>query len=59
VSAVGRHRYFFKLYALDATLGDLGAATKVDVERAMQGHVLDRAEWVGTYQKGEQKGERP
>src|SRR4029077_18396771 len=29
---VGRHRYFFKLFALDKALGDLGEATKQDVE---------------------------
>ena len=50
---IGRHRYFFKLYALDATLDDLPpAATKRDVERAMDGHVLERAELVGTYERG-------
>ena len=48
---VGRHRYFHKLYALDAPLGDLGAPTKQRLEAAMQGHVLGRAEHVGTYQK--------
>ncbi len=48
---VGRHRYFFKLYALDTVLPDLGAATKPKVEEAMKGHVLARAELVGTYQK--------
>ena len=32
---IGRHRYFFKLFALDAPLGDLGAATKAALERAM------------------------
>jgi Raf kinase inhibitor-like YbhB/YbcL family protein len=37
---IGRHRYFFKLYALDTMLGDLGAATKPQVESAMRGHVL-------------------
>jgi Raf kinase inhibitor-like YbhB/YbcL family protein len=47
---IGRHRYFFKLYALDSELGDLGDATKGDVERAMKGHVLARAELVGTYE---------
>jgi len=46
---IGRHRYFFKLYALDATLGNLQSPTKADLERAMEGHVLDRAEIVGTY----------
>ena len=48
---IGRHRYFFKLYALDTTLGDLGGnAKKPDVETAMQGHILAQAEVVGTYQ---------
>jgi Raf kinase inhibitor-like YbhB/YbcL family protein len=48
---IGRHRYFFKLYALDAQLPDLGNATKAKLEKAMQGHVLAKAELVGTYQK--------
>ena len=48
---VGRHRYFFKLHALDAPLGDLGTPTKAEVERAMEGHVLARAELVGTYER--------
>jgi len=48
---IGRHRYFHKLYALDKVLGDLGRAAKADVEKAMQGHVLGKAELVGTYQK--------
>lgn len=49
---IGRHRYFHKLYALDAVLPDLGEATKGQLEKAMEGHVLARAELVGTYQKG-------
>ena len=48
---IGRHRYFHKLYALDAELGDLGQPTKADLESAMQGKVLAQAELVGTYQK--------
>lgn len=48
---IGRHRYFFKLAALDVVLGDLGRAKKADVERAMQGHVLAHTELVGTYQR--------
>jgi Raf kinase inhibitor-like YbhB/YbcL family protein len=48
----GRHRYFFKLYALDAELGDIGVPTKSDLERAMRGHVLERAELIGTYEHG-------
>jgi Raf kinase inhibitor-like YbhB/YbcL family protein len=49
---IGRHRYFFKLYALDRALGDLGRPTKDAVERAMREHVLARAELIGTYQRG-------
>jgi len=48
---VGRHRYFFKLYALDTLLPDLHKPTKAELERAMQGHVLAQAQLVGTYQK--------
>jgi len=50
---VGRHRYFFKLYALDTELSDLGEANKAKLEQAMRGHVLATAELVGTYQKGQ------
>ena len=48
---IGRHRYFFKLYALDTQLPDLETPTKAALERAMQGHVLAHAELVGTYVK--------
>jgi Raf kinase inhibitor-like YbhB/YbcL family protein len=48
---IGRHRYFHKLYALDATLSDLGRPTKAALEKAMHGHVLAQATLVGTYQK--------
>ncbi|HEX9648888.1 MAG TPA: YbhB/YbcL family Raf kinase inhibitor-like protein, partial [Alphaproteobacteria bacterium] len=48
---IGRHRYFFKLYALDATLGDLRRPTKAKLEAAIDGHVIARAELIGTYQR--------
>ena len=48
---IGRHRYFFKLYALDALLGDLGSPAKPRLEAAMKGHVLAEARLVGTYEK--------
>ena len=48
---VGRHRYFHKLYALDVALDDLGPARKAEIEKAMEGHVLAKAELIGTYQK--------
>lgn len=47
----GTHRYFFKLYALDTTLTLATTATKADLERAMQGHVLASGQLMGTYTK--------
>ena len=46
----GVHHYQFKLYALDVTL-DLLRANKNDLEKAMQGHVLDQATLVGLYSR--------
>ncbi len=46
---IGRHRYFFKLYALDTMLGDLDEPTKAELERAMRAHVLEQAQLMGTY----------
>jgi Raf kinase inhibitor-like YbhB/YbcL family protein len=48
---IGRHRYFFKLYALDTKLPDLQAPTKESLEAAMRGHILASTELIGTYQK--------
>ncbi|MDA7086580.1 YbhB/YbcL family Raf kinase inhibitor-like protein [Pseudomonas sp. SA3-5] len=48
---IGSHRYFHKLYALDCVLPDLGGPTKAQLEGAMQGHVLAKAELIGTYRK--------
>ena len=48
---IGRHRYFFKLYALDAVLPGMKTPTKALVEKAMQGHILGQATLMGTYQK--------
>ncbi|EPR43960.1 YbhB YbcL family protein [Desulfovibrio sp. X2] len=45
----GRHRYFFKLFALDAVLDLPQGATKKQLLSAMQGHILARAELMGTY----------
>jgi len=49
---IGRHRYFHKLYALDTVLPDLSGPTKARLEQAMGGHVLAKAELIGTYRKG-------
>jgi Raf kinase inhibitor-like YbhB/YbcL family protein len=48
---IGRHRYFFTLFALDTVLQDLDRPTKVKLEKAMQGHVLAKVELMGTYQR--------
>ncbi len=48
---IGRHRYFFRLFALDVRLGDLGKPSRAKLEQAMEGHVLETAELMGTYEK--------
>ncbi len=48
---IGRHRYFFKLYALDTRLPDGWQPTKAQLETAIHGHVLAQAELMGTYEK--------
>jgi len=47
----GTHRYFFKLYALDAPLSLPPAADKAQLLRAMQGHIVAQAELMGTFSK--------
>jgi Raf kinase inhibitor-like YbhB/YbcL family protein len=48
---IGRHRYFHRLYALDAALPDLHRPTRAKLAAAMQGHVLAEAVLIGLYQK--------
>jgi Raf kinase inhibitor-like YbhB/YbcL family protein len=48
---IGRHRYFHKLHALDTVLPALRDPTKAAIEKAMAGHILGKAEIVGTYRK--------
>ena len=48
---IGRHRYFFKLYALDQPVRLTEGHTKADLLRAIEGHVLATAQLVGTYQR--------
>ncbi len=45
----GTHRYFFRAYALDVALNIPNGAGRGDLERAMEGHILARAELVGFY----------
>lgn len=48
---IGEHRYFFELYALDTTLPNLRQPTRAQLMSAIAGHVLAKAELVGTYRK--------
>jgi Raf kinase inhibitor-like YbhB/YbcL family protein len=48
---VGRHRYFFKMFALDTKLKHLTNPTKAELELAIEGHLIGHAELVGTYEK--------
>jgi Raf kinase inhibitor-like YbhB/YbcL family protein len=45
------HRYFIKLFALDTELDLRAGASKAAVEEAMQGHILEQAELMGTYNR--------
>jgi Raf kinase inhibitor-like YbhB/YbcL family protein len=43
------HRYFFKLYALNQALDLRPGASKKDVERAIEKHILAQGQLIGTY----------
>jgi Raf kinase inhibitor-like YbhB/YbcL family protein len=45
----GTHRYFFHLYALDATLGLESGSSRQEVDSAMKGHILAEAKLMGRY----------
>ena len=45
------HRYYFKLYALDKMTGLAPGASKTDLLKAMDGHVLGEGKLLGTYQR--------
>jgi Raf kinase inhibitor-like YbhB/YbcL family protein len=47
----GKHRYVFRLYALDTGLDLSGSSGKADVQKAMEGHVIGKTQLVGLYQK--------
>lgn len=47
----GTHRYYFRLYALDVMLDLDAGATKAELVDAMEGHVLDEGELMGTYKR--------
>jgi Raf kinase inhibitor-like YbhB/YbcL family protein len=47
----GTHRYYFKLYALDTLVNLLPGATKSELTKAMEGHILAQGELMGTFSK--------
>jgi len=46
-----KHRYFFKLFALDTQLNLPEKSTKKDLEKAMEGHILEKTELMGNYER--------
>jgi Raf kinase inhibitor-like YbhB/YbcL family protein len=48
---IGRHRYYFRLYALDTKLPKLSRPDRSHLRAAMQGHVLGEATLMGTYER--------
>ena len=44
-----RHTYVFKLYALDSKLELASESTKADIEKVMEGHIIEQATLTGTY----------
>lgn len=48
----GTHRYFFKLYALDAVLNLPPGAKKTEIEKAMKGHIISQSQLIGLYKRG-------
>lgn len=48
---IGRHRYYHTLYALDVVLPELASPTSSELKKAMEGHIIATAVYMGTYQK--------
>lgn len=48
----GTHRYFFRIYALDTELSLDPGATKKELLKAMEGHILDKANLIGRFKRG-------
>jgi len=55
---VGRHRYVFRLFALDLRLPSAEAPSRADLLAAIAGHVIDEATWTGTYERATRGGPR-
>jgi Raf kinase inhibitor-like YbhB/YbcL family protein len=48
---IGRHRYFFRLYALDCLLEEARKVSRAQLDQKMKGHILAETTLMGTYQK--------
>lgn len=48
----GTHRYYFKLYALDTKINLDAGATKSELLKAMEGHILAEGQLMGRYERG-------
>ncbi len=48
---IGRHRYFFRVYALDCELAQLVPPTRAELDASMKGHVLATGALMGTYRR--------
>lgn len=51
----GTHRYYFRLYALDSELDSRAGADKASFEKAIEGHVLAKAELLGRFRRNSGK----
>lgn len=49
----GQHRYFFKLFALDATISLASESSKTELLQTMEGHILKQAELVAVYYRSQ------
>ena len=47
----GTHRYFFKIYAVDSELDLKAGATRAELEKALQGHIVSQGQLMGTYSR--------
>ena len=47
----GTHHYLFKIYGLDSELSLKAGATKAEVEKSMEGHVVSQGQLMGIYRK--------
>jgi Raf kinase inhibitor-like YbhB/YbcL family protein len=52
------HRYVFELLALDCELGLGPGVKRNEIERAVQGHVIEKAELVGRYERSQRRARK-